>query len=126
MKYVRWVDPEPVLEEVFDLRSDPNEMLNLARNPGYMEELEELRLAYESWRGANPPTHQYHTYTRRPQSGAPQRGEPKIDWQKFQAAHPTYYDRIAEQVEAMEVSWDEAVNDPDIRATISERAGFWY
>jgi len=45
-KYLRWVDPKPAVEEVYDLKKDPQELTNLASTP--------LRAKLESrWRQWN-------------------------------------------------------------------------
>jgi len=42
-KYARYFEQEPVYEELYDIRDDPNEAINLAGNPQYLQILNELR-----------------------------------------------------------------------------------
>jgi arylsulfatase A-like enzyme len=42
-KYFRWVDADPVVEELYDLRADPLEEHNLAASPAHAKTLRELR-----------------------------------------------------------------------------------
>ena len=42
-KYIRYIDEDPVYEELFHLPSDPEEIHNLGGNPGYSTELDRLR-----------------------------------------------------------------------------------
>jgi len=120
-KYVRWIEREPVVEELFDLRKDPAEMKNLVSNPEYAEKLKELRNQFSEWRAANPSTFKYESYGERPQSGAP-----SIDWVEFKKAHPEAYAKIAKQVKAMNVTWEQAVKDNEVRKNICSRIGYWY
>ena len=49
-KYIRYVDSEPLYEELYDLESDPHEMQNLAAEAGHGGRLQELRTAWARWR----------------------------------------------------------------------------
>lgn len=49
-KYTRYLDTEPVFEELFDLESDPREKNNLAKDVRYRQQLHDLRNRYEAWR----------------------------------------------------------------------------
>ncbi len=42
-KYIRYMDIEPVYEELYNLESDPHEEHNLAGDPAFLSRLEELR-----------------------------------------------------------------------------------
>jgi arylsulfatase A-like enzyme len=42
-KYIRYIDPRPVYEELYDLENDPYEEHNLAAQPEYRETLDTLR-----------------------------------------------------------------------------------
>ena len=120
-KYVRWCDAVPVVEELFDLENDPSESNNLASNPEYAVQLNQLRIVYSKWREQNPMSYAYNTYSWRPHSG-----NPEIDWERFKAAHPEKYARIAEQVEQLGVTWHQAVSDRAIRIKISHAVGWLY
>jgi len=48
-KYTRYLDTEPVFEELFDLGSDRFEERNLAREAEYRERLEEMRERRRTW-----------------------------------------------------------------------------
>ncbi|MGH9338077.1 MAG: sulfatase family protein [Acidobacteriota bacterium] len=49
-KYVRYVDREPVYEELYDLREDPREVANLAKDSQHRKILDVLRARWEAWR----------------------------------------------------------------------------
>jgi arylsulfatase A-like enzyme len=46
MKYIRWTDPTPVVEELYDLKADPLEEHNLVADPRHLSELKAMR---ERW-----------------------------------------------------------------------------
>lgn len=46
-KYIRWIDREPVVEELFHLRDDPLEQTNLAADPAAQTELERWRARWQ-------------------------------------------------------------------------------
>jgi arylsulfatase A-like enzyme len=120
-KYVRWFDADPVVEELFDLSRDPAEMNNLASNPEYAAKLAAMRAEYTEWRDGNPSTYTFKSYEGRSQWGAK-----TIDWDRFKQAHPKDYEKIAAQVERLGVTWEQAVNDLEVRTTIGKHTGFWY
>lgn len=45
-KYIRYLDIEPVYEELYNLETDPHEEYNLAGDQSYHSRLEELRISY--------------------------------------------------------------------------------
>ena len=45
----RWFDPSKPEEELYDLKSDPHELNNLAGDPAYEDELNELSQAMDQW-----------------------------------------------------------------------------
>jgi arylsulfatase A-like enzyme len=49
-KYIRYVDAEPAIEELYDLRRDPQELDNLAGRSEWEPVLERLRRSWEEWR----------------------------------------------------------------------------
>ena len=49
-----------------------------------------------------------------------------MDWEKFKAFRPKQYAKIADEVERMGVTWEQAVNDWNIRFEICKNAGYWY
>jgi arylsulfatase A-like enzyme len=49
-KYIRYVETDPVIEEVYDLQHDPMELENLAGRREWAPVLDELRQAWEEWR----------------------------------------------------------------------------
>jgi arylsulfatase A-like enzyme len=49
-KYVRWVDAEPLVEELYDLRNDPAEDRNLAADPKHQRQLANLRARWAELR----------------------------------------------------------------------------
>ena len=48
--YIRWIREKPLLEELFDLQSDPLEGHNLANDPAHAGMLAELRARWEKYR----------------------------------------------------------------------------
>lgn len=118
-KYVVWTDPSPVIEEYYALAEDPEEMKNrLAERPAAVEP---LRALFQQWEKDNPNTYDFMPYGLRPQTGAP-----GIDWEKFKAAQPKAYERIAAEIEKRGVSWDDALEDPEARWEIGRAAKYWY
>lgn len=49
-KYIRYVDREPLYEELYDLRDDPLEANNLAAYPEYAHELSVMQTKWAEWR----------------------------------------------------------------------------
>jgi arylsulfatase A-like enzyme len=49
-KYIRYLDTDPLYEELYDLERDPQELQNLAAVSGYAAPLSELRQAWAQWR----------------------------------------------------------------------------
>jgi arylsulfatase A-like enzyme len=49
-KYIRYVGEDPVYEELYDLRHDPQESTNLLKNPEFADALEKLRTRWQAWR----------------------------------------------------------------------------
>ena len=48
--YIRWIDRDPVYEELFDLRHDAHNVRNLAGSKGHEKTLERLRGRWKAWR----------------------------------------------------------------------------
>ncbi len=46
-KYIRYFEQQPVYEELYDLKNDPHEWVNLIHDTQYAEKADELRLRYE-------------------------------------------------------------------------------
>ena len=49
-KYLRYLDPEPDYEVLYDVKEDPHEIENLADDPAYQSVLEELRKHWDALR----------------------------------------------------------------------------
>ena len=49
-KYIRYVDEDPAVEELYDLRRDPQELENLAGRGEWAPVLEGLRRSWSDWR----------------------------------------------------------------------------
>jgi arylsulfatase A-like enzyme len=49
-KYLRWMAAEPAVEELYDLRADPEEEHNLAADPAHRDTLERLRRRWDELR----------------------------------------------------------------------------
>lgn len=122
-KYVRWIDPQcGGAEEFYDLARDPEEASNLIDNPEYKQRIEAARKEFAEWRDAHPANYKYDIYEgRRPQALAPE-----IDWEKFAVSRPEEYAKIKAQVDRLGVTWEQAMNDWDIRYEICSHTGYWY
>ncbi len=49
-KYIRFIDPDPPYEELYDLQKDPDEAHNLVNDPAYADKLDEMRSKWAAWR----------------------------------------------------------------------------
>ena len=49
-KYIRYVESEPLCEELYDLKNDPDEAHNLAGDPARTETLQWMREKWSTWR----------------------------------------------------------------------------
>jgi arylsulfatase A-like enzyme len=49
-KYIRYVEADPAIEELYDLRRDPQELENLAGRQEWAPVLDELRRSWSEWR----------------------------------------------------------------------------
>ena len=54
-KYIRWIDCDPPLEELYDIERDPLEQHNLARDPGHTKRLDALRARWRYYRQSLGP-----------------------------------------------------------------------
>lgn len=120
-KYVHWLDPQCDLEEFYDLVNDPEEINNLIDNPEYKPRIDAARREFKAWREKNPSTYSYDVYGRRGQALAPE-----IDWDEFAKAHPEEYAKIKAQIERFGVTWEQAMDDWEIRYKVCSHAGYWY
>ncbi|MPZ18777.1 MAG: sulfatase-like hydrolase/transferase [Luteitalea sp.] len=48
-KYIRYVDQDPIYEQLFDLQTDPNEVEDLMLTDGHDETKEEMRRKWKEW-----------------------------------------------------------------------------
>lgn len=48
-KYIRYIDEDPVVEELYDLGADPEEVRNLAADPAFQDDVERLRSRWRRW-----------------------------------------------------------------------------
>jgi arylsulfatase A-like enzyme len=51
-KYIRYIESEPLYEELYDLRDDPHEERNLARASAHASQLTTMRDRWKAWRSA--------------------------------------------------------------------------
>ncbi|MEM7368552.1 MAG: sulfatase [Bacteroidota bacterium] len=49
-KYMRYIDPTPAYEQLFQTSSDPHETQNLALESAHEEQLNQMRAMYEDWK----------------------------------------------------------------------------
>lgn len=50
--YIRWIDQEPVVEELYNIRRDPGNVQNLVAAPEHRATLDRLRVRWRTWRTA--------------------------------------------------------------------------
>ncbi len=120
-KYIRWTDESPRIEEFYDLPADPWEVHNLVANPMVVARVDRLRTLFEDWERSNPNTYDHAPYGPRPQANAP-----GLDWEKFKMAKPEVYQRIEAEIKALGITWEDARDDPELRAEISDRIRYFY
>ncbi len=120
-KYLRWIDPDPYVEELYDLVDDPLESENLINKKEQFNLLEKFRESLDQWREYHPSNYYHDSYGRRPQSGAKE-----IDWQIFQEVRPEVYLKIKAEIEYLGVTWQQAMDDWEIRFIICSNVGYWY
>jgi len=48
-KYIRYVESDPLCEELYDLEKDPDEAHNLANDPAHAATLERMREKWTAW-----------------------------------------------------------------------------
>lgn len=120
-KYLRWTDLGEVIEEFYDLEKDPAESNNLIHNPEYREALEKARKSFAAWREETPVGDVFRSYGKDAAFGAM-----NIDWKRFKESRPEEYRKITAEVERLGVSWEQAVNDWEIRKAICKKAEYWY
>jgi len=120
-KYVRWIDPDIPVEEFFDLKKDTMEANNLIGSRPYQKQVNAARTCFEQWRSENPSPFEYDPYGKRPQFGAKD-----IDWDRFKEVRPKEYDKIKREVERMGLTWQQALDNWDIRFRICMKVGYWY
>jgi arylsulfatase A-like enzyme len=120
-KYARWIDLDPVVEEFYDLAKDPMESNNVIDDPAYTQQVEESRNLFKDWREKFRAEIDYRPYQRYGQSGVKE-----MDWEKFKAFRPKQYANIEEEVKRMDVSWEQAITDWEVRFEICKNVGYWY
>ena len=120
-KYLRWIDPPEPIEEVYDLSKDPDELNNLVNNPEQEARVAELRQRFDDWRDAHPANYTADPYGRWATFNAPE-----INWALFEKKHPKEYEKIAKQVKRLGVTWEQALDDWDVRRAISKAVGYYY
>jgi arylsulfatase A-like enzyme len=49
-KYIRWIEQQPVYEQLFDLEKDPGELHNLAGSSAHQIELRSMRVKWDQWK----------------------------------------------------------------------------
>ena len=95
--------------------------IELYDSSGLQEEVNSARQAFRQWREENPSTYTFGVYGENAQFGAME-----INWDRFKEAKPEEYKRIRAEIERLDVTWDQAVNDWEIRKEICSNAGYWY
>ncbi len=120
-KYLRWIDPPEPIEEAYDLSKDPDELNNLVKDPEQQERVKQLRKRFDEWRDAHPANYKHDPYGKKSSFNAPE-----IDWDRFKRTHPEEYAKIEKQVKRLGVTWEQAINDWDIRTVIWKAVGYYY
>lgn len=118
-KYVSWIDFEGT-EEYFDLANDPKESNNLIANPEHKSRIKTLREKFMEWREKNPSNYE-HVH-----NGIPHFATENIDWEKFKELAPQHFGRIKAAVEELDVTWEQAEKDWEIRYQVCKKARYWY
>ena len=119
-KFIRWVDMGHVVEEYFDLQTDTEEINNLAGVASAEDRVEAARSRFKEWRKLNPVNYEHKL------GGVPHFDSRDIDWARFETEKPKEFARIKAQVERLGVTWQQAVEDWEIRYTIGKNARYWY
>jgi arylsulfatase A-like enzyme len=52
--YIRWIDQSPLVEELYDLRTDPQQVRNLAQDTDHMGQMDAMRARWAEWRRTLP------------------------------------------------------------------------
>ena len=120
-KYLRWLDMPDPIEEYYNLKDDPYEINNLFANSKEQMRVKQLKVQFENWRKEHPDNYEYNPYIFHPTTNSPD-----IDWKRFKEVRPEVYEDIARQVKRLKVTWEQAVDDWDIRHKISKKANYWY
>ena len=122
-KFLRWLDPPEPIEEFYNLKADPLEANNLIDHPDYQQRVDELRKKFNQWREENPDNYVFAPYRQHPHNTS---FSPEIDWARFKEARPEDYQAIAEAVQELDVSWEQALHDWDTRLEVGRRSGIYY
>ena len=120
-KYLIWSDAKPQVQEYYNLVDDPIERFN--RFHVDTDRSHFLRDVFNEWDQAHPRNYDFMSYTHRPQAGAPQ-----VDFERMRQVPVlrSHFERINAAREKRGVTWEQALNNPEIRWQIGVEAQYFY
>ena len=128
-KYIQYTDADlvwgngedPLYEEFFDLRNDPQEENNLIANSAYSETIDFYRNRLKQYRSEHPQTYKLRTYSNRNHSGAS-----SLDLNLFAQAKPDIYAKLVSKLKRRNVTIEQVTADQNLRFEICDEINYWF